>query len=198
MLCSCHCCCCCCLFNTLDVSSIINQMFIHPFFFCLSLLSILPALPFLISPFLFFLFQTFNSFNSSNQLLSIISFSSPFSLFASFPPLPTYPFFPISFHSTSSLPSSFSLPHLTTTHFILTLNPFCSIYPSYQPHTYFTHYSPPPPRPELYQTVYYEIWIYATNFRNPQTSAKAAPPQRRPRVNKVTQRTLTKLCRGER
>ncbi|XP_045123007.1 uncharacterized protein LOC123511298 isoform X2 [Portunus trituberculatus] len=51
-------------------------------------------------------------------------------------------------------------------------------------------------RPELYQTVYYEIWIYATNFRNPQPHTKAAPPQRRPRINKVTQRTLTKLCRG--
>ncbi|XP_050735937.1 uncharacterized protein LOC127008238 isoform X2 [Eriocheir sinensis] len=53
-------------------------------------------------------------------------------------------------------------------------------------------------RPELYQAVYYEIWIYATNFRNPQTPAKGPPPpQRRPlRANKVTQRTLTKLCRG--
>lgn len=51
-------------------------------------------------------------------------------------------------------------------------------------------------RPELYQTVYYEVWVYATNFRDPQTSTKTSTPYRRPQTNKITQKTLSKLCRG--
>ncbi|KAK4306348.1 hypothetical protein Pmani_021824 [Petrolisthes manimaculis] len=51
-------------------------------------------------------------------------------------------------------------------------------------------------RPELYQMVYYEVWIYATNFRDPQTSAKSISPSRRPQTNKITEKTLNKLCRG--
>ncbi|KAG7172256.1 uncharacterized protein LOC121862125 [Homarus americanus] len=51
-------------------------------------------------------------------------------------------------------------------------------------------------RPELYQTVYYEIWIYATNFRDPQTTSKSTSYNRRPQTNKITQKTLNKLCRG--
>ncbi|XP_064116634.1 uncharacterized protein LOC135222478 [Macrobrachium nipponense] len=51
-------------------------------------------------------------------------------------------------------------------------------------------------RPELYQPVYYEVWVYATNFRDPQTSSASAGIGRLPQTNKVTQKTLSKLCRG--
>nr|XP_053647548.1 uncharacterized protein LOC128699064 [Cherax quadricarinatus] len=51
-------------------------------------------------------------------------------------------------------------------------------------------------RPELYQRVYYEIWIYATNFRDPQTNVKSSNYNRKPQTNKITQKTLNKLCRG--
>ncbi|XP_045584731.2 uncharacterized protein [Procambarus clarkii] len=51
-------------------------------------------------------------------------------------------------------------------------------------------------RPELYQAVYYEIWIYATNFRDPQTHTRSSQYNRRPQTNKITQKTLNKLCRG--
>lgn len=51
-------------------------------------------------------------------------------------------------------------------------------------------------RPELYQPVYYEIWVYATNFRDPQTTLKTLSRRRSTQVNKITQKTLSKLCRG--
>ncbi|XP_042860495.1 cell surface glycoprotein 1-like isoform X2 [Penaeus japonicus] len=53
-------------------------------------------------------------------------------------------------------------------------------------------------RPELYQPVYYEIWVYATNFRDPQTTMKTIGRRRTTQVNKITQKTLSKLCRANR
>ncbi|KAF2366790.1 SOUL hem-binding protein [Trinorchestia longiramus] len=52
-------------------------------------------------------------------------------------------------------------------------------------------------RPELYQPVYYEIWIYATSFRNPHVPPmEPLPRPRMPPLSKVTHETMQRLCRG--
>ncbi|KAL7633569.1 UNVERIFIED_CONTAM: hypothetical protein RMT77_016102 [Armadillidium vulgare] len=51
-------------------------------------------------------------------------------------------------------------------------------------------------RPELYQPVYYELWIYSTSFRDSTILSPPVAPRRRPPPSELTARVKSKLCRG--